>query len=232
MPDSDFFYLPVTPKVDPCTRRHRKKKCRVNNDKTQRQFITKTCVYNFDPLKPHFYIDIVKLGFTVGIFLISAQNIDYGYSLEPPCRGGSNEYPQCMFCNRNMTVFIYFFFFFFFFFLWGGGGGGVKYSIYLDSRVFVMYNHRRMNEDELPQRHKAISLLKFFVHTSMFYMWCLICHYLFLISPSVGSWGKLCLATVAFGGYLHIIFGRSVATTIKWAGLKLVLVARNLALIG
>ena len=31
------------------------------------------------------------------IFLISAQNIDCGYSLEPPRRGGSNEYPQSMF---------------------------------------------------------------------------------------------------------------------------------------
>ena len=27
---------------------------------------------------------------------ISAQNIDCGYSLEPPRRGGSNEYPQSM----------------------------------------------------------------------------------------------------------------------------------------
>ena len=59
--------------------------------------ITKTRLYNFDPLKPHFYI--VKLGFTgvYIIFLISAQNIDCGYSLEPPRRGGSNEYPQSMF---------------------------------------------------------------------------------------------------------------------------------------
>ena len=59
--------------------------------------ITKTCLYNFDPLKPHFYI--VELGFT-GVyisFLMSAQNIDCGYSLEPPRRGGSNEYPQSMF---------------------------------------------------------------------------------------------------------------------------------------
>ena len=58
--------------------------------------ITKTYLYNFDPLKPHFYI--VKLGFTgvYIIFLISAQNIDCGYSLEPPRRGGSNEYPQSM----------------------------------------------------------------------------------------------------------------------------------------
>ena len=35
------------------------------------------------------------------IFRISAQNIDYGYSLEPPRRGGSNEYPQSMFLSRN-----------------------------------------------------------------------------------------------------------------------------------
>ena len=46
--------------------------------------ITKTCLYNFDPLKPHFYI--VKLGFTgvYIIFLISNQNIDCGYLLELP----------------------------------------------------------------------------------------------------------------------------------------------------
>ena len=31
------------------------------------------------------------------IFRISAQNIDCGYSLEPPRRGGSNEYQQSMF---------------------------------------------------------------------------------------------------------------------------------------
>ena len=31
------------------------------------------------------------------IFHISAQNIDCVYSLEPPRRGGSNEYPQSMF---------------------------------------------------------------------------------------------------------------------------------------
>ena len=30
-------------------------------------FITKTCLYNTDPLKPHFYI--VKLGFT-GVYII------------------------------------------------------------------------------------------------------------------------------------------------------------------
>ena len=35
------------------------------------------------------------------IFLTSAQNIDCRYSLEPPRWGGSNEYPQSMFLNRN-----------------------------------------------------------------------------------------------------------------------------------
>ena len=64
--------------------------------------ITKTRLYNFDPIKHHFYI--VKLGFTgvYIIFLISAQNIDCGYSLEPPRQGGSNEYPQSMFLSRNI----------------------------------------------------------------------------------------------------------------------------------
>ena len=35
------------------------------------------------------------------IFLILAQNIDCGYTLEPPWRGGSNEYPQSMFWSKN-----------------------------------------------------------------------------------------------------------------------------------
>ena len=40
------------------------------------------------------------------IFHISAQNIDCGYSLEPPRRGGSNEYPQSMFLSRNKKIII------------------------------------------------------------------------------------------------------------------------------
>ena len=66
--------------------------------KTEATFvITKSCLYIFDPLKPHFYI--VKLGFTgvFIIFLISVQNIDCEYALEPPRRGGSNAYSQSMF---------------------------------------------------------------------------------------------------------------------------------------
>ena len=35
------------------------------------------------------------------IFLIFAQNIDCGYTLEPPRRGGSNEYSQSMFWSKN-----------------------------------------------------------------------------------------------------------------------------------
>ena len=46
--------------------------------------IRKTCPCNVYPLEPHFYI--AKLGYA-GVylfFLFLLQNIDYGYSLEPP----------------------------------------------------------------------------------------------------------------------------------------------------
>ena len=48
-----------------------------------------------------FFLSCKKLNFSVDffffdIFLTFAQNIDCGYTLEPP-RGGSNEYPQSMF---------------------------------------------------------------------------------------------------------------------------------------
>ena len=38
------------------------------------------------------------------IFQISAQNINYGYSLEPPRRGGSNEYAQYMFFSKIRKI--------------------------------------------------------------------------------------------------------------------------------
>ena len=59
--------------------------------------IRKTCPCNKYPLIHHFHI--VKLGYA-GVylfFLFLLQNIDCGYSLEPPQRGGSNVYPQSMF---------------------------------------------------------------------------------------------------------------------------------------
>ena len=57
-------------------------------------------------LRKHAYSNILKISppktenFQIkksDIFHNSAQNIDCGYSLEPPRRGGSNEYPQSMF---------------------------------------------------------------------------------------------------------------------------------------
>ena len=91
--------------------------------------ITKTCLYNFDPLKPHFYI--VKLGFTgvYIIFLISAQKHRLWYSLEPPRRGGSNEYPQSMFWAEIWKISLFLSENFQFF--------EVKFSMYLNRRVFV-----------------------------------------------------------------------------------------------
>ena len=80
----------------------------------------KTYLYNFDPLKPHFYI--VKQGFT-GVYiilLISAQNIDCGYSLEPPRRNIKKKYRS--FLSENFQFL------------------EMKSSIYLNRRVFVMYN--------------------------------------------------------------------------------------------
>ena len=41
------------------------------------------------------------------IFHISVQNIDCGYPLEPPKRGGSNEYPQSMLLSRNKKNNVY-----------------------------------------------------------------------------------------------------------------------------
>ena len=38
------------------------------------------------------------------IFHIFAQNIDCGYTLEPPQWGGSNEYPQSMFQSKTMKI--------------------------------------------------------------------------------------------------------------------------------
>ena len=44
---------------------------------------------------------------TLDVFHISAQNIDCGCSLEPPRRGGSNEYPQSMLLSRNKKNNVY-----------------------------------------------------------------------------------------------------------------------------
>ena len=95
-------------------------------------FITKTRLCNFDPLKPHFYI--VKLGFTgvyILFFLFLLKNIDYGYSLEPPLRGGSNKYPQSMFWAEIWKIFDFFWLKIFNFSV-------INFSVYLNRHVFVM----------------------------------------------------------------------------------------------
>ena len=68
------------------------------------------------PLRKHACLNILKISSpktenfpikTSDIFRISAQNIDCGYSLEPPRRGDSNEYPQSMFLSRNKKNNVY-----------------------------------------------------------------------------------------------------------------------------
>ena len=70
------------------------KNIRFSRQHTVDRFITKTCLYNFEPLKPQFYIE--KLGFSGNklFFLYLHKNINCWYSLGLPHRGGSNEYPQ------------------------------------------------------------------------------------------------------------------------------------------
>ena len=59
-----------------------------------------------NPLRKHAYSNVLRILSTKNenfqmknsdSFHISAQNIDCGYSLELPQRGGSNEYQQSMF---------------------------------------------------------------------------------------------------------------------------------------
>ena len=118
--------------------------------------ITKTCLYDIDPLKPQFLYS--KTGVYGGIryfFLFLLKNINCGYSLEPPRRGGSNEYLQPMFwaeiwkmseifiwkfsvfgseiyvLNRNMKNVRDFYLKIFSFWKW-------NFSLYLNRHVFVM----------------------------------------------------------------------------------------------
>ena len=79
--------------------------------------ITKTCLYNIDLLKPHFYI--VKLGFTgvYIIFLISAQKHRLWVLVRTASRNMKN---IRMFYLKNCHFLV------------------VKFSVYLNRRVFVM----------------------------------------------------------------------------------------------
>ena len=57
--------------------------------------ITKTHLFKY--IKKFHHQKLIVSDKNSDIFHISAQNIDCGYSLEPPRRGGSNECPQSMF---------------------------------------------------------------------------------------------------------------------------------------
>ena len=97
--------------------------------------ITKTCLYNFDPFKPHFYI--VKLGFT-GVYIIF-QSFDRKHKLRVLVRTASPRrflrVPTIYVLSRNMKN-MRFFLSKNFQFL------EVKFSIYLNRRVFVMQKQR------------------------------------------------------------------------------------------
>ena len=80
--------------------------------------ITKTCLYNFDPLKPHFYIVKLELTGVYIIFLIFARKQIVGTR-------------SIYVLSRNMKN-IRVFYLKFFHIL------EVKFSIYLNRRVFVM----------------------------------------------------------------------------------------------
>ena len=70
-------------------------------------------VYFLEPLRKHSYSNTLQIlqpkkeNFQIkisDIFHIFSQNIDCGYSLEPPRRGGSNEYPQSMFFKKIRKI--------------------------------------------------------------------------------------------------------------------------------
>ena len=85
------------------------------------RYITKTCQYNFDPLKPHYYI--VKLGFTrlYTICLISAQKHRLWVLVRTPLMFWAEiwKLPK-FFIGKFSFVFV------------------VKFSIHFNRRVFVM----------------------------------------------------------------------------------------------
>ena len=91
------------------------------------QHITKTRLYNFDPLKPHFYV--VKLGFTgvYIIFLISAQKHRLWVVVRTHSLCFEQKYEiYKSFLTENFQIL------------------EVKFSIYLNRRVFVMkHNFKR-----------------------------------------------------------------------------------------
>ena len=94
-------------RISQCSVRKLKKKRNLKSEKCIT--IRKTCPCNVNPLEPHFFIAKQGYGGVYLFFLFLLQNIDCGYSLEPPRRGGSNVYPQSMFWTkvRKISKFFY-----------------------------------------------------------------------------------------------------------------------------
>ena len=76
-------------------------------------WITSFIIFEDTSLRKHAYSNILKIlppkneNFQIknsDIFHVSVQNIDYGNSLEPPQRGGSNEYRQSMFWAKIRKI--------------------------------------------------------------------------------------------------------------------------------
>ena len=63
--------------------------------KEKKPSITKTCLFKYT--ENFITKNKKKSDKNSDIFHISGQNIDFSYLLEPPRRGGSNEYPYSMF---------------------------------------------------------------------------------------------------------------------------------------
>ena len=161
----------------------------------------KTCLYHFDPFKPH--SRIVKLGFTgyTSFFLFLLENIDFWYSLEPPRRGGSNEYPQSLFwvgiwklpeffLSENFLSLV------------------VKFLIYLNRHVFVMQGFDRVKLVWIPSirflfcwSFLSSPLAFFLVHQLSEQNYAVVSwRCLFLIVPSVDITGRLYYVILAFPG--------------------------------
>ena len=100
---------------------------RLQNHRTLRKPAYSNIVTNLQPKTGNVQIK------NSDIFHIPALNIDCGYSLEPPRRGGSNEYPQSMFLGRNKKNNEYPCKPQFYYIKWGLRG----WKLY--RRVFVMY---------------------------------------------------------------------------------------------
>ena len=67
-------------------------------------FITKTRLFKYTKKITTKKNEKKKSDKNSNIFHISAQNIDCGYSLEPPRRGGSNDYQQSMFWAKTRKI--------------------------------------------------------------------------------------------------------------------------------